>query len=89
MELVEERRANTDSPNVVPFKVVSHRGNARHVNDRDGAAECDKGKGVAQWGEEQLARVRDIIEECIRSVVEPLYVYTLVLGIDMYDATEP
>jgi hypothetical protein len=52
MELVEERRANKDSPNVVPIKVVSHRGNAGHVNNRDGAAERDKGEGVAQWGEE-------------------------------------
>jgi hypothetical protein len=46
------REVNTDSPNVVPVKVVFHRGDARHVNDWDGAAESDKGKGVAQWGEE-------------------------------------
>lgn len=52
VELVEGTQANADSPSVVPIKVVSHRGNAGHVNDRDGAAESDKGKGVAQWGEE-------------------------------------
>jgi hypothetical protein len=77
------------SPNVVPIKVVSHHGSAGHVSDRDDAAESDQGKSVAQWGEEQLARVRDIVEKCIRNMVEPLNVYALVLGIDMDDAAKP
>jgi hypothetical protein len=47
MELVEGRRENADSPNVIPIKVVRHRGNVGHINDRDDAAESNEGKGVA------------------------------------------
>jgi hypothetical protein len=50
IKLLEERRANMDSLNVAPIKIVSRCGSAGHVKDRDGAAEGDKGKGVAQWG---------------------------------------
>jgi hypothetical protein len=88
---IHERRVLLviQEPNVVPIKVVSHRSSAGHVSDRDGPTESNQGKGVAQWGEKQLAWVRDIVEECIGNVVEPLYVYALVLGINMDDATEP
>ena len=40
-------------------------------------------------GEEQLAQIRNTVEERIGSMVKPLYVYALVFGIDMHNAAKP
>lgn len=46
-------------------------------------------EGVSQKGEEQLARICDIVNEPVGSVVTPLHVYAPALAIDMPNAIEP
>jgi hypothetical protein len=78
-----------DSPKEVSLKIVSHRDDSGLVCDGDGSTEVDQGKGVTQRGDEQLALIRDVVEERVGSVVEPLYVYAPFLPVDIHNATEP